>query len=44
METLRISYIDQFPEPTKYGTRKYFYKDLSDGLEESKNKIVIKFT
>ena len=37
----QISYIDQFPEPKnmKQGT---FLQKLSDSLEESKNKIIIK--
>ena len=37
----QISYIDQFPEPKnmEQGT---FLQDLSDGLEESKNKVILK--
>ena len=37
----QISYIDQFPEPKnmEQGT---FLQNLSDGLEESKNKLVVK--
>ena len=37
----KISYIDQFPEPKnmEQGT---FLQSLSDGLEESKNKIILK--
>ncbi|WP_415299613.1 glutarate dioxygenase GlaH [Candidatus Pelagibacter sp. Uisw_134_02] len=37
----KISYIDQFPEPKnmEQGT---FLQNLSDGIEESKNKLVIK--
>ena len=38
---LKISYIDQFPEP-KNMKQGIFLQNLSDGLEESKNKIVIK--
>ena len=37
----QISYIDQFPEP-KNMTQGNFLQKLSDGLEESKNKITIK--
>jgi len=37
----RISYIDQFPEP-KNMAQGIFLQNLSDGLEESKNKVVIK--
>ena len=36
-----ISYIDQFPEP-KNMKQGNFLQKLSDGLEESKNKVVIK--
>ncbi|MDC1129170.1 glutarate dioxygenase GlaH [Candidatus Pelagibacter sp.] len=36
-----ISYIDQFPEP-KDMEQGLFLQSLSDGLEESKNKIIIK--
>jgi len=36
-----ISYIDQFPEP-KNMKQGLFLQNLSDGLEESKNKIIIK--
>ena len=39
----KISYIDQFPEPNKYGTRDCFAKIVRFGLEESKsNKAIIK--
>jgi glutarate dioxygenase len=38
-----ISYIDQFPEP-KNMKQGNFLQRLSDGLEESKNKIIIKLT
>ena len=37
----RISYIDQFPEP-KNMAQGIFLQTLSDGLEESKNKTIIK--
>ena len=37
----QISYIDQFPEP-KNMEQGNFLQKLSDGLEESKNKIIIK--
>jgi len=37
----QISYIDQFPEP-KNMEQGNFLQKLSDGLEESKNKVVIK--
>jgi len=37
----QISYIDQFPEP-KNMTQGNFLQKLSDGLEESKNKLTIK--
>ncbi len=37
----QISYIDQFPEP-KNMEQGNFLQRLSDGLEESKNKIIIK--
>ena len=37
----QISYIDQFPEP-KNMEQGIFLQNLSDGLEESKNKIAIK--
>ena len=37
----QISYIDQFPEP-KNMTQGIFLQKLSDALEESKNKIIIK--
>jgi len=37
----QISYIDQFPEP-KNMEQGIFLQKLSDGLEESKNKLVIK--
>ena len=37
----QISYIDQFPEP-KNMEQGLFLQNLSDGLEESKNKIIIK--
>ena len=36
----QISYIDQFPEP-KSMEQGLFLQNLSDGLEESKNKVVI---
>ena len=36
-----ISYIDQFPEP-KNMEQGNFLQKLSDGLEESKNKVIIK--
>ena len=36
----KISYIDQFPEP-KNMKQGIFLQKLSDGLEESKNKIII---
>ena len=38
---MQISYIDQFPEP-KNMKQGVFLQKLSDSLEESKNKIVIK--
>ena len=39
----QISYIDQFPEPKnmEQGT---FLQKLSDGLEESKNKVTVKLS
>ena len=37
----KISYIDQFPEP-KSMEQGIFLQSLSDGLEESKNKIITK--
>jgi len=37
----QISYIDQFPEP-KNMEQGLFLQNLSDGLEESKNKAIIK--
>ena len=37
----KISYIDQFPEP-KNMEQGIFLQNLSDGLEESKNKAIIK--
>jgi protein CsiD len=37
----QISYIDQFPEP-KNMDQGLFLQNLSDGLEESKNKLTIK--
>ena len=37
----QISYIDQFPEP-KNMEQGLFLQRLSDGLEESKNKVIIK--
>jgi protein CsiD len=37
----QISYIDQFPEP-KNMDQGNFLQRLSDGLEESKNKVIIK--
>jgi protein CsiD len=37
----QISYIDQFPEP-KNMAQGIFLQTLSDGLEESKNKTIIK--
>ena len=39
----QISYIDQFPEP-KNMKQGIFLQNLSDGLEESKNKIIIKLS
>jgi glutarate dioxygenase len=36
-----ISYIDQFPEPNNMA-QGLFLQNLSDGLEESKNKLIIK--
>ena len=36
----QISYIDQFPEP-KSMEQGLFLQNLSDGLEESKNKVII---
>ena len=39
----QISYIDQFPEP-KNMKQGVFLQNLSDGLEESKNKAIIKLT
>jgi len=39
----QISYIDQFPEP-KNMQQGLFLQRLSDGLEESKNKVVTKLT
>ena len=36
----KISYIDQFPEPT-YMEQGNFLQKLSDALEESKNKVVL---
>jgi len=38
---VQISYIDQFPEP-KNMKQGIFLQKLSDGLEESKNKLTIK--
>ena len=38
---LNISYIDQFPEP-KNMDQGIFLQKLSDGLEESKNKVITK--
>ena len=38
---IQISYIDQFPEP-KNMKQGIFLQKLSDGLEESKNKLTIK--
>ena len=40
---LNISYIDQFPEP-KNMDQGIFLQKLSDGLEESKNKVITKLT
>ena len=37
----QISYIDQFPEP-KNMEQGIFLQNLSDGLEESKNKVIVK--
>jgi len=37
----KISYIDQFPEP-KNMKQGIFLQQLSDGLEESKNKIIVR--
>jgi protein CsiD len=39
----QISYIDQFPEP-KNMEQGLFLQKLSDGLEESKNKVITKLT
>jgi glutarate dioxygenase len=39
----QISYIDQFPEP-KNMEQGVFLQNLSDGLEESKNKVIVKLT
>ena len=39
----QISYIDQFPEP-KNMEQGVFLQKLSDGLEESKNKTIIKLS
>jgi len=39
----QISYIDQFPEP-KSMDQGNFLQRLSDGLEESKNKVIIKLS
>ena len=39
----KISYIDQFPEP-KNMDQGIFLQKLSDGLEESKNKVITKLT
>ena len=39
----QISYIDQFPEP-KNMEQGNFLQRLSDGLEESKNKIITKLS
>ena len=39
----KISYIDQFPEP-KNMEQGLFLQRLSDGLEESKNKVITKLT
>ena len=39
----KISYIDQFPEP-KNMEQGNFLQNLSDGLEESKNKIITKLS
>jgi len=39
----QISYIDQFPEP-KNMEQGLFLQRLSDGLEESKNKVITKLT
>jgi protein CsiD len=36
----QISYIDQFPEP-KNMEQGIFLQSLSDGLEESKNKVIV---
>ena len=40
-ERSQISYIDQFPEP-KNMDQGNFLQRLSDGLEESKNKVIVK--
>ena len=37
-----ISYIDQFPEPKNMEQGILFLQKLSDGLEESKNKVITK--
>ena len=39
----QISYIDQFPEP-KNMEQGIFLQKLSDALEESKNKIIVKLS
>ena len=39
----KISYIDQFPEP-KNMEQGIFLQNLSDGLEESKNKIIVRLS
>jgi protein CsiD len=39
----KISYIDQFPEP-KNMEQGVFLQSLSDGLEESKNKRIVKLS
>jgi len=42
-EKTQISYIDQFPEP-KNMKQGIFLQNLSDGLEESKNKVIVKLS
>ena len=39
----QISYIDQFPEP-KNMEQGVFLQKLSDALEESKNKVILKLS
>ena len=42
-EKTQISYIDQFPEP-KNMKQGIFLQNLSDGLEESKNKVIVELS